>query len=872
MPLSDDKWKVVLNRIRLSAMDKNVILPKDNVEALRREFDKMLVDEPGGDAVMYERDPKVFLDKYVTTSKEFKPRGKRRKIPFRRAAWNRVNKLIGKYADEAGVRIVNAKPMKAAIGEDMKVFLDTNRVSGEGLDRVGDAKVADFIKGWFAGEGAKYQKKRDMLAEARAVRDKPELVETLRARPGQAARDALKEVKDEAAEQAALSEVKEEAERAAERRAAERGDDGEAAAEAPLDVPFGMSRAGHKAALERQREAMLSLSGQYLDHVKPDDMLALKAAAKSYQFIGADKGETSFVGRMVGQTTTYQDAPTLEEGWKPIYSDQYQTIWDDGRELIVAYTGTDSVDDYLPDIKIAAKVPGEYALTMAGSIETDPRILSVVETTNFVIHTPLNRGKRVLFTGHSLGAATSYVAYDKFSRSAFSPTQYRVVGWELPWPMAADKPPGYIDGEKRRAYVMPGDPISDRLVLPGSAYNQKGTFIIITEGSDKPQRLSTRHSIDTLLKHEEKVSQAHRAETAAVLSAEVEEEVAAVEEDKKMEDLKIPDFIDYVAPGMEEDPGVEEEQEGVKQEAPGVGETPEVKTDAASGLGEGGPDPGAEETVSTATGDRFRGVPGMGVPAAEPGSGTFGDVVRPELQAAVNANFHRYGKSFRQYIADFVSSSRYSVMKAETGGDGHGGLDRLIDNYGSEIGVTPFDHRELDDAAMAVLYAEVAAIVDWFLRNPERLPSRAINRLSVLLETKLFPAPEGTPVEQMTDDQLLAQMATRGAVVKVDPSTGRDRALAAVKDLLPGAGGAPSSVEAHPSGAATGDAAEAPGNVAGQPDEVDADGVVEIIDEDTFRLDTTKFLDTTGGTATRYDFALPMENGYSLSFATEDDE
>lgn len=848
MPLTDEQWTVVLNRIRLSAMDKNVLLPRENVEALRREFDKMLVDEPGGDAVMYEQDPKDFLDKFVTASKEFKKRGKRRNIPFRRAAWTRVNRLISKYADEEGVRIVNAKPMKAAIGEDMKTFLNTNRVSGEGLDRKGDAKVSDFIKGWFAGAGAKYQKKRDMLAEARAVRDKPELVETLRARPGQAYRDALKEVKDEAAEQAALSEVKEEAERAAERRAAERGEDEETTVDEPLNVPFGMSRAGHKAALERQREAMRSLSGQYLDHVKPDDLMALKAAAKSYQFIGADKGETSFVGSMMGQTTTYQDAPSLEDGWKTIYSDQYQTIWDDGRELIVAYTGTDSVDDYLPDIKIAAKVPGEYALTMAGSIETDPRILSVVETTNFVIHAPLNRGKRVLFTGHSLGAATSFVAYDKFSRTAFSPTQYRVVGWELPWPMAAEKPRDYIDGEKRRAYVMPGDPISDRLVLPGSTYNQKGTFIIITEGAEEPQRMSTRHSIDTLLKHEEKVSQARRAETAVVLSAEVEEEVAAVEEDAKQED-----------PGMDE---------GLKQE-PGARETPEVKTDASSGLGEGGPDPGAEEEVSTATGDRFRGVPGMGVPAAEPGSGTFGDVVRPELQAAVNANFHRYGKSYRQYIADFVASRRYEAMKAETGGDGHGGLDRLIANYGSEIGVSPFKHGDLDDAAMAVLYAEVAAIVDWFLRNPERLPSRAINRLSVLLETKLFPAPEGTPVEQMTDDQLLAQMATRGAVVKVDPTTGRDRALAAVKDLLPAssmAGGAPSSVEAHPSGAATGDAAEAPGNVSGQPDELDDDGVVEIIDEDSFRLDTTKFLDTTGGTATRYDFALPMETGYSLSF------
>jgi len=858
MPLSDDKWKVVLNRIRLSAMDKNVILPKENVEALRREFDKMLVDEPGGDAVVYKQDPKEFLDKYVTTSKEFKPRGKRRNIPFRRAAWNRVNKLISKYADEAGVRIVNAKPMKAAIGEDMKAFLDTNRVSGEGLDRVGESKVTDFIKGWFAGAGAKYRKKI----------------------PGKVEREAAREVKDEAAEKAAVEEVKAEAEKAAVR--AQRLREQAKAKQEPLPEPDRHRHFRLKEAMDRQRR---EISGIFLEHVKSDDLIALKAASRAYQFVGADRGDATLLGNMVGQTSKYTEQPSIGGEWKVTYSDEFQTVWSDGQTLIVGYTGSDSYDDLIPNVKIATKAAGEFApsagiiqgaaksastlATLGGlsklgkfaaalaqgsgllksatalltSIESDPRILSVIKKTSEVIHSPENNGKRVLLTGHSLGAATAYLAYDKFKETAVSPTQFRVVGWELPWPMAADKPFNYIDGERRRAYVMPDDPFSDRLVIPGSSTFQKGTFIISPEGSETGS-IMARHGIDALLANEEKVSQAHRAETAAVLSAEVEEEVAAVEE----------------------------EQGDVKQEAPDVGETPEVKTDAASGLGEGGPDPGAEETVSTATGDRFRGVPGVGVPAAEPGSGTFGDVVRPELQAAVNANFHRYGKSFRQYIADFAASRRYSVMKAETGGDGHVGLDRLIANYGSEIGVAPFEHRDLDDASMKVLYAEVAAIVDWFLRNPERLPSRAINRLSVLLETKLFPAPEGTPVDQMTDDQLLAQMATRGAVVKVDPSTGRDRALAAVKDLLPGAGGAPSSVEAHPSGAATGDAAEAPGNVAGQPDEVDADGVVEIIDEDTFRLDTTRFLDTTGGTATRYDFALPMENGYSLSFVSEDDE
>lgn len=840
-PMKDSDWRGVEALIDKTSKRLGYKMVANKAGAVRQQVDDDFPSRASsvrGSSILSNIDVE-YLETLVKSTPAFfestKGRGKgTRRVPFRRDAWKRVENMISEHADRQGLRLVNAKPMKASIGVDMMAFLGTSRVSSAGIDRVGEAKVKQFISKWFAGDGARYvktprrQQFEKAMTDAKARKEKPE--EPAAAEEGPSP---------------SLDETPED-----------------------LNVPFGGSRAAHRVAMGRQREAMRSLDGQYLDHVKSDDLTALRAAARSYQFAGAlsDTGPSKVEGRTMRQAPRYDKAPSLGPGWSAVYSDEFQTVWDNGESLVVAYTGTDSIDDFFPDLKIAAKVPGSYAVSAVGSIEEDPRILAAIEKTGAVIHDTKHRGKRVLFTGHSLGAATSFVAYDKFSQTAVSPTQYRVVGWELPWPMVAGKGPNYIDGERRRAYVMPGDPVSARLVKPGSVFNQKGTFIIIPGSAEEAQKMSSRHSIDTLLKNEEKVSDAHRAETAAVLSAEVEEEVAAVEEDQKQEDVKIPDFVDF---GGGVDPGTDEAQ---KQEDPGVDETPGVKTETSSGLGEGGPDPGAGEEVSTATGDRFRGVPGVGVPAAEPGSGTFGDVVRPELQAAVNAIFHRYGKSFRQYIADFVASRRYAAMKAETGGDGHGGLDRLIANYGSEIGVAPFEHGDLDDASMAVLYAEVAAIVDWFLRNPERLPSRAINRLSVLLETKLFPAPEGTPVDQMTDDQLLAQMATRGAVVKVDPSTGRDRALAAVKDLLPGAGGAPSTAEPHPSGAATGDAAEAPGNVAGQPDEVDDDGVVEIIDEDTFRLDTTKFIDTTGGTATRYDFALPTENGYSLSFATEDDE
>ncbi len=352
---------------------------------------------------------------------------------------------------------------------------------------------------------------------------------------------------------------------------------------------------------------------------------------------------------------------------------------------------------------------------------------------------------------------------------------------------------------------------------------------------------------------------------------------------------------------------------------------------SATPTGEGGPDP---LDLTARYGPDMGGVGG-----GTPGSGTFGYSVRPGLRAAVNAQFHRYGKNFRTAVSEFGASKRYLDMKAETGGDGHQSLDRLLANYGSIVGIGALDHRQLDDAAMSSLYLEVGAIVDWFLRNPERLVARSVNNLAGVLRSggaagggaaqvlgggfggvssvKEFAQAlmRGVPAMVQFDSEATLGdaagiVANQGQDAATQPGAGSEAAEGGTGRRTEDAGTGPGNRrrlapngsytrhidpalraqgvdrdhrnagtgavagEVHPSGAATGDAFEAPELVAEHDRTQRANpGVITREGKDTFRLDTTKFRDSTGGTATRYDVALPYDGGgYKLAFTTADDD
>jgi hypothetical protein len=574
-------------------------------------------------------------------------------------------------------------------------------------------------------------------------------------------------------------------------------------------------------------------TGIRLPGVKPDDLDPMRAASKAYEFIGAKRrpGASPFYDRK-GLTKfpsppkeTINKDPQLA-GYSTGYSDSQFTVFKSPSKVIIAYAGTDELRDWLTNAKMAVS---------REAFNQDAQVVKAMADTAIVgkgIRAEEREGgmdpREIIFTGHSLGAMLALRAYELFDKD-----NSRVVGWSVPFLAVAGLGQDFIDGELRRAYVEPGDIASDRIITTGSSYNQPKAFIL-DEGFEPSLGIAgmmERHSMESTVKREE---ERRTADPSA--GAETEAEVA-----------------DELARAAE---AAEPAAEAAAEPAAAA-----VGTD-----GEPAAEP-ADAEHAAAMEEQFRGIPGVGVRPPAPGAGTFADVVRDELQEMVNRQFHGYNKAYRPYVEEFVSSGRLAEMREQTGGDGHAAFDLLVRNFGSELPVEPFDHRDLDESQMRVLYTELAAGVDWYLRNPERVPARAINKLAVLLETKLFPAPPGTAPEAMSDDQLLAQMATRGAVVKIDPTTDRGRALQAVKSMLGGAAGGDAMAE-HPSGAATGDAVEAPSKVADEPDPP-FDDVVEP-EGDGFRLDLTQFPDNaSGATATRLAPAVPFEEGYDLSFGDD---
>ena len=527
-----------------------------------------------------------------------------------------------------------------------------------------------------------------------------------------------------------------------------------------------------------------TLGGIPTDSVRPEDLAALQASSLAYS-----------PERLDPRT------PPQLEGYTNIRSDDLFQVFesDTDKSVIVAFRGTDfsRSDDVLRAIKI-----GTWGRS---SFESDPAIdtaLLRVETllTGFGYN---QSGHKVHFVGHSAGGAISYLAHDRFS-SAFNT---RAVGFDPPSQMVLNMGQDYLSAASGRvAYAQKNDLVSKALLDTKSKYYQPGALSLYP---NEDFGVVKAHRLQTILDHEE-ARLSHMTQPGLALEADLQ-----AEEDEAAQAAGAP------ARG----PGGDARRQLEDDFPPGdLGpSTGPVGPVAGAGAGAAA---GAPKVPSAGTDDPiYDGVPvagkwtkrgdpaGLAVEEGGPGSddgtgrsygaGTLADVVRPQLRHCVAKRFHAFGRSFRSYLTEFVKSPRLAAWRAQAGGGGHRGFDLVLQAYGTILPITDTRfHLSLDAKEMDLLFVETVAIVDWMLRNPEA-GNRPITRLAHLLETKLFPAPPGTPVSDMTDNQLLAQMVTRGAAVKVPANTPRDKALKATKMLLPtgmGAMSEPTGVAAHSSG------------------------------------------------------------------------
>jgi hypothetical protein len=838
MPVTDALYNRFLSAAKMAASGiKKVLI--DNEETRSRLEKELLIPVRRN---LFSTSIKKFALDWVSDNRDLlkdkvKYRGgggtKGRTVPFKSGAYELTLDVVKAKLAEGDRVVKREKSLKRTVGRYLRQKMGGKRVSVEDIEKLGPEKFGSLIDGF--------------LAAGDNTESFSKIPKTVSVEVG--ARGELKPVETPAIRKRLIG---------------PRPDPG---------PPMGQAQEQLNKRLAAEKIA--ALSGIKLTSVKDDDLDAMLASQRAYEYKGATKSgfdifwATSTLDKLseyvetevLGTRTEFKEDPTIP-GYETVYSDEFQTVFKSPSKIIVAYTGSDDRWDWIPNFKIG--------VMSREAFNDDPRIRSVMKQTDLVLKslTSLDQAasvdpREIVFTGHSIGAATAFRAEELFAGP-----KRRASVFALPFVAVHGEGKDFIDGERRRAYAVPGDTITDRLLEPNSQYHQPNTFIL-PEGYRESQTLIGRHSMGKIVERE----QARRAAdptAGAQTEAEVEDELAREDPTEAKASVSLRGSIeDPSAPPVEDELALEDPAEApsppADEDAPKTGE--EKTTDAKT---EQKPEEKtvSEEEVTTKKlkydGERFRGVPGVGVPPPQPGVGTFADVVRDDLQEMVNRQFHGYGKPFRPYVDEFIASGRLAAMREQTNGDGHQALDLLIRNYGSELPIEPFDHRDLGEQEMRALYTEVAAGVDWFLRNPERVPARAINRLAVLLETKLFPAPPGTAPEAMTDNQLLAQMATRGAVVKLDPTTERGRALEAVKSMMSGqVAGSPG--EDHPSGAATGDAAEAPMKVAMEPDPL-FDGVV-VPEGDGFRLDLTQFPDnSSGATGTRLAPAIPFDEGYDLAF------
>jgi hypothetical protein len=218
------------------------------------------------------------------------------------------------------------------------------------------------------------------------------------------------------------------------------------------------------------------------------------------------------------------------------------------------------------------------------------------------------------------------------------------------------------------------------------------------------------------------------------------------------------------------------------------------------------------------------------------------DIVDPRIQRAVNTVCHSRNISFMITLRAFIEDGGVERTVKAVGSRGMAGLSVLLATFGSLMEIEPF--VEQDPLKAEELFAQVACLIDIYTSKAStRYPGEQFAELSAWLKKNLFPV--GASMDSMNDDQKLAQ-GLRGVVVRLDPSSSREDALADIAAMSGGSaapGGGVASGPDHTSGATASDnSGEAAADVAAEGPEMEP-SVVEEAGAESGLLDLDDFLD-----------------------------
>jgi hypothetical protein len=552
-------------------------------------------------------------------------------------------------------------------------------------------------------------------------------------------------------------------------------------AAAPSDPAVSGQRAARSERLARVPPATRpkpTVSTRFL----PGDEVAALAAELSYKVIGETDPET-------GKVITMQDLDVLE-GYDAQQEDEgLATYFISDDEIIVATPGSQRLADWTgPNLALLKGAIGSEPTRY--NFERNGQVINTLEAIdNFVEGFA---GKRLRFVGHSKGAGLALSAYIKF-RSAGREADARV--FSTPSLYFRGLPQGFVDGDRVRNYVRPGDKFAGGALKEGASY-QPGSIALEFPGGEKDDP----HSLATMIARDREESGRVLGAAGGVASAEAGEEAETAAELRAAGDP--------VAAGAPGAPGeVPPVEAPLAAEAPGVveatleappleaarepeeaevaeGRVPEVPVRREQEA-RVQPEPFrmAPDPVVQAPGGRREVKGGMGEPRA--GERMVCAVVDPRIQAGVNSVCHTRNIDFMNALREFIENGGVERTAAAVGARAMQGLSRLIACYGTLLGIEPF--QEPDALKAEELFAQVGCLVSLYSSFAStRYPGEAFAELSAWLKKNLFPV--GASLGDMTDDHKLAQ-GLRGLVVRLDPSASREEALGEMAAMSGGMGG-----------------------------------------------------------------------------------
>jgi hypothetical protein len=595
----------------------------------------------------------------------------------------------------------------------------------------------------------------------------------------------------------------------------------------------------------------------------PGDDIAARAAELSYMIVGQRDKRT---GEII------EELPDLAPGYDAFQaSNGLATFFLSEDEIIVATPGSQRLADWTgPNL---ALVKGAATGSARDTFERNSQVQATLETIdNIVAGYP---GRRLRFAGHSKGAGIALSAYIRFRKAGRDAT---ATVFSTPSLYFRGMPQGFVDGDRVRNYVRQGDRIAAGALEEGASF-QPGSVALEFRGGERDDP----HSLETMILRDRQSENRMIRDLGAAGAAEegTEAEVAA-ELRAEGDPVALEETVPAAPADAPPQPGVPapeaaperlEATEAATADTAGrltpvtAGRLTPV-TEGASGVpappataAAMAPAPPAAAPPSIPTGPTVQAPvarrevkAGAGEPRAGERVGSMlADVVDPRIQKAVNVVCHSRNIGFLATLRGFIEDGGVERTAAAVGARGMAGLSRLIACFGSLMEILPF--VEDDPLKAEELFAQVACLIDIYTSKADtRYPGEAFSELSAWLKKNLFPV--GKSLDDMSDDQKLAQ-GLRGVVVRLDPSSSREQALAEMAAMSGGmsggggggggcgggGGGGGGTGPDHTSGATAADnTADATASAAAQRVDPEPSVVEEVGDEGAL-LDLNDFLD-----------------------------